>query len=422
MYCLCFILFYIYFFLLCSFFLCSNFKIPKTNPPFFIINQKSDLNLNNLKQFKYIFIENLLTIIEEAIKVDTLIRDITIFQVLYYIKIANDKNLLRDKDKARLRNCLDDLESTLRLYFRRDKDNFADVFCQEILGYKIMKQSFRKEQVRLAEKEKEKETGSGTNSGRTSQASENNKKPPTYDLEPTPDTTALASIRRRWKKIDFLQSDPNSIFNLSATNLNRQVIFIFFEIKLILEGLPNLTLPNLFNPTDSRNNSKKSVKRTLSRTSTISSQSTTTDTEMNDEKPDSPHINFDASSLDESNVNPPHVGEQINLDCFDLASCYQNNKRKFMLIQAGFILLIDPDPKVLGWAIIRKVLSLSRIQIKRTNETTLQVTVDNKNSAGNLKNVSEVFTFEDQIRCTAVYARIGRGRGMPDGDLGAKGF
>merc|ERR1712157_292412 len=131
---------------------------------------------------KYIFIENLLTIIEEAIKVDTLIRDITIFQVLYYIKIANDKNLLRDKDKARLRNCLDDLESTLRLYFRRDKDNFADVFCQEILGYKIMKQNFRREQVRLAEraeKEKEKEAGSGTNSGRTSQASENNNNQPT---------------------------------------------------------------------------------------------------------------------------------------------------------------------------------------------------------------------------------------------------
>lgn len=159
------------------------------------------------------------------------------------------------------------------------------------------------------------------------------------------------------------------------------------------------------------------MKRTLSRTSTISSQSSSvnnqsTDTEDQNKESDSAHINFDASSLDESNVNPPHVGEQINLDCFDLASCYQSNKRKFMLIQAGFILLIDPDPKVLGWAIIRKVLSLSRIQIKRTNDTTLQVTVDNKNSAGNLKNITEVFTFEDQIRCTAVYARIGRGRDL----------
>jgi len=71
-----------------------------------------------LYQFKYNFLDNLLSLIEEAIKVDTIIRDITVFQALKYIKLAHQNNILRPQDKARLRICLDDLESTLRLYER----------------------------------------------------------------------------------------------------------------------------------------------------------------------------------------------------------------------------------------------------------------------------------------------------------------
>jgi len=377
----------------------------------------------------------------------------------------------------------------------KDKENFADIFCQEILYFKLLKQSYfeelerdllrqvdeeedrlKKEEAEADEKISIKSSSTISTSIHTVQDdslnSSNNSElhagipgssAPTPEIPPAPkgpsprqvqlknslkaidkflpkiklastaDTIALSSTRRRWSKIDFLLSNTETLFQFTCSNLNRQVIFIFFEIKNILEGIRHLTLPKLFNPNDSkssRNSSRHGSRHGVSSSndstsaheggnmSDTSSNTGSTVSIVNQET--SGHSGPSSNSLgssslhqdDPTSINPPSPGSKINLDCFDLASCYQNNKRKFMLIQSGFILLIDPDPKMLGWAIIKKTLSLSRIKIKRIHDTTLQVTVDNRNSAGRVKDVTETFTFEDNIRCSAVAARIGRGRDL----------
>lgn len=234
-------------------------------------HEKPAFDPSKLASYKQKFIDKLLSLIEEAIKVDTIIRDITIINVLNFIRLAHENNILQESDKARLRICLDDLESTLRLYFRKDKENFADIFCQEVLYYKILKQNFFKEEKRKLEAElaaaaaaqaaslaknnlnptsnHSKSASISSNSSLPSQTSsthtstqnsphkkvtfsknlENSN--PNTELATTADTRALTSLRNRYKKLDNLLSDANILYNFKATNMNRQVIYIFFEIK-----------------------------------------------------------------------------------------------------------------------------------------------------------------------------------------------
>ena len=94
---------------------------------------------------------------------------------------------------------------------------------------------------------------------------------------------------------------------------------------------------------------------------------------------------------------------KINLDNSDLASCYLNGKRKFMVIKEGFVLLVDPDPMKLGWAVIKRTFSLARIELKQLDTKSLLLILK-----GGLekKENTDTFVFDDHIRCSAVRARL----------------
>ena len=83
-----------------------------------------------------------------------------------------------------------------------------------------------------------------------------------------------------------------------------------------------------------------------------------------------------------------------------------------MVIKQDNVLLVDPDPMKLGWAIIKRILPLSRIELKQLDAKSLLVVVNNVFSAENEKDVKLNFTFEDHIRCSAVRARLLRGRDL----------
>lgn len=317
-------------------------------------------------------VDRLLAIVEESIKIDSVVRTVTVYQAVQLMKHRSCE--LSQLHEEMILSYLKDLQSTLRLHFRKDKDNFADIFQQEV-HYFTIKHNGIKRATLLRHLD-------------TSSTSSRSKTPspvavPT--IPQTPDTLALSTQRRRWENLEHLLSEPQILRDPHAKNAQavggaresaekRHVILVYFLLQELLnlgsgrEGSVQykpqqpMDLPDLF------------------KTSHESSVFTS--------------------------------GSKINLDNSDLASCYLNGQRKFMVIREGFVLLVDPDPMKLGWAIIRRILSLARIELKQLDAKSLMIIVNNKNSAGAQKDISERFVFEDHIRCSAVRARLLRGRDL----------
>ena len=290
------------------------------------------------------FIDTLLNIVGESLKIDTVIRSITVFQAVEILKLEKCRKLLKNRS-AKLEIYLKDLQSTLRLNFRRDKDNFADVFHQELYFYHIKRQTFkRKSGVKIHQEQV---------------------------IGNDQDTLALDSMRKKWSNLENLLSDGSIVYNFdaaisSSTNSSsvnsssascaekRHVVMIYFLIQDLMYSESCLPLPDLFK----------------------------------------------VQSIGVSK------GSKINLDNSDLASCYLNGKRKFMVIKEGFVLLVDPDPMKLGWAIIRRVFSLARVELKQLDAKSLLLILSNKNAVKFVKDSNDTFVFEDHIRCSAVRARL----------------
>jgi len=289
------------------------------------------------------FIDTLLNIVAESLKIDTVIRSITVFQAVEILKLEKCRNLLKNRS-AKLEIYLKDLQSTLRLHFRRDKDNFADVFHQELYFYHIKRQTLkRKSGVKI----------------HTEQVIGNDQ-----------DTLALDSMRKKWSNLENLLSDGSIVYNFdtafssgissASAAEKRHVVMIYFLIQDLIYSESCLPLPDLF-------------------------------------------------KIQSVGVSK---GSKINLDNSDLASCYLNGKRKFMVIKEGFVLLVDPDPMKLGWAIIRRVFSLARVELKQLDAKSLLLILSNKNAVKFGKDSNDTFVFEDHIRCSAVRARLLRGRDL----------
>lgn len=286
----------------------------------------------------------------ESLKIDTVIRSITVFQAVEILKLEKCRKLLKNRS-AKLEIYLKDLQSTLRLHFRRDKDNFADIFHQELYFYHIKRQTFkRKSGVKIHQEQV---------------------------IGNDQDTLALDSMRKKWSNLENLLSDGSIVYNFdaatsSSTNSSsvnsssascaekRHVVMIYFLIQDLMYSESCLPLPDLFK----------------------------------------------VQSIEVSK------GSKINLDNSDLASCYLNGKRKFMVIKEGFVLLVDPDPMKLGWAIIRRVFSLARVELKQLDAKSLLLILSNKNAVKFVKDSNDTFVFEDHIRCSAVRARLLRGRDL----------
>lgn len=263
----------------------------------------------------------LMALLEESIKIDSMISLTTVLQVRDLMKGFD----LSEEEKDSLRHWFKDVESSLRLYFRQEKDAFADIFEQEVLYFSTLNKS-----------------ASEVNTIKSS------------NLE----LRKLIQFRTNMLTVSKAICQPELFADFTAKKCEkRRMAVIYFVLKSMLEDT------EVIEPFGS---------------------------------------NFIAYKLN----------QQINLDNSDLASCYLDGSRKFMVIKQDNVLLVDPDPMKLGWAIIKRILPLSRIELKQLDAKSLLVVVNNVFSAENEKDVKLNFAFEDHIRCSAVRARLLRGRDL----------
>ena len=95
----------------------------------FLMPEFKKTNNEKWTQFFGVLKLKLLALLEESIKIDSMIRLTTVLQVRDLMGGFE----ISDDEKDNLRIWFKDVESSLRLYFRQEKDAFADIFEQEVL-------------------------------------------------------------------------------------------------------------------------------------------------------------------------------------------------------------------------------------------------------------------------------------------------
>ncbi|KAM3723746.1 Protein CLEC16A [Dirofilaria immitis] len=117
------------------------------------------------------------------------------------------------------------------------------------------------------------------------------------------------------------------------------------------------------------------------------------------------------------------VNDCINLENSDLLACtvITNEKKekfhRFLVTDQAQLILVEPDNKRMGWAIVRFVGLLQNIQLTGDlgNSRALHVIVNDVNSRSETNDAvcfNAKFLFDDHIRCMAAKQRLTKGRQM----------
>uniref|UniRef100_A0A183BRV1 FPL domain-containing protein n=1 Tax=Globodera pallida TaxID=36090 RepID=A0A183BRV1_GLOPA len=112
------------------------------------------------------------------------------------------------------------------------------------------------------------------------------------------------------------------------------------------------------------------------------------------------------------------INDCINLSNSDLLACTvvdEKNGRlsRFLVTDQFQLILVEPDSRTLGWAIVRFVCKLQDVQVSPTDNRTLHVIVEDvkmRSQRAAKPSFDAKLVFDDHIRCMAAKQRLSRGK------------
>ncbi|XP_054164084.1 protein CLEC16A homolog [Oppia nitens] len=113
------------------------------------------------------------------------------------------------------------------------------------------------------------------------------------------------------------------------------------------------------------------------------------------------------------------VDQLLDLNNSDLIACTVINKdqpklRRFMVIDAHQLILIEPDTKRLGWGVAKFVAWLQDVEVNADKDDSrslhIQIRQCSQTSAVRRAQLNAKFVFDDHIRCLAAKQRLTKGR------------
>ncbi|KAI3413561.1 hypothetical protein GPALN_011051 [Globodera pallida] len=112
------------------------------------------------------------------------------------------------------------------------------------------------------------------------------------------------------------------------------------------------------------------------------------------------------------------INDCINLSNSDLLACTvvdEKNGRlsRFLVTDQFQLILVEPDSRTLGWAIVRFVCQLQDVQVSPTDNRTLHVIVEDvkmRSQRAAKPSFDAKLVFDDHIRCMAAKQRLSRGK------------
>ncbi|XP_022916818.1 protein CLEC16A homolog isoform X2 [Onthophagus taurus] len=114
------------------------------------------------------------------------------------------------------------------------------------------------------------------------------------------------------------------------------------------------------------------------------------------------------------------IDQALDLNNSDLIACTVawkdgKNKRRFLVIDIMQLILVEPDPKKLGWGVAKLVGFLQDIEVTGDQDDSrcLHITIHKplSSTTGNrVPLLSAKFIFDDNIRCMAAKQRLSKGR------------